>query len=36
MPASVVDRTALYAGESVLRMDLVISARQAVADLAGS
>ena len=36
MPASVVDRTALYAGESVLRMDSVISARQAVADLAGS
>jgi hypothetical protein len=32
----VVDRTALYAGESVLRMDSVISARQAVADLAGS
>jgi hypothetical protein len=31
-----VDRTALYAGESVLRMDSVISARQAVAELAGS
>ena len=29
-----VDRTALYAGETVLRMTSVISARQAVTDLA--
>jgi len=35
MPASVVDRAALYAGESVLRMDSVVSAREAVDDLAG-
>jgi NAD(P)H-dependent flavin oxidoreductase YrpB (nitropropane dioxygenase family) len=34
MPESVVDRTALYAGETVLRMTSVISARQAVTDLA--
>jgi nitronate monooxygenase len=34
MPDSVVDRTALYAGETVLRMTSVISARQAVTDLA--
>jgi nitronate monooxygenase len=34
MPMSVVDRAALYAGESALRMDSVISAGQAVADLA--
>ena len=34
MPASWADRTALYAGESVLRMDSVISARRAVNDLA--
>ncbi len=33
MPDSVVDRTALYAGETVLRMTSVISARQAVTDL---
>jgi nitronate monooxygenase len=33
MPDSVVDRAALYAGETVLRMTSVISARQAVADL---
>jgi len=33
MPDSAVDRTALYAGESVLRMTSVISARQAVTDL---
>ena len=30
---AVVDRTAMYADESVLRMTSVISARQAVADL---
>ncbi|HZQ33565.1 MAG TPA: nitronate monooxygenase [Mycobacterium sp.] len=34
MPASSVDRTALYAGESVLRMTKVTSAREAVAELA--
>ncbi|MGV0794952.1 NAD(P)H-dependent flavin oxidoreductase [Mycolicibacterium sp. XJ1819] len=34
MPASTADRTALYAGETVLRMTSVMSARQAVADLA--
>ena len=34
MPDSVVDRTALYAGDTVLRMTSVISARQAVTDLA--
>jgi nitronate monooxygenase len=34
MPESAVDRTALYAGETVLRMTSVISARQAVTDLA--
>jgi NAD(P)H-dependent flavin oxidoreductase YrpB (nitropropane dioxygenase family) len=34
MPDSAVDRTALYAGETVLRMTSVISARQAVTDLA--
>ncbi|MBV9515881.1 MAG: nitronate monooxygenase, partial [Mycobacteriaceae bacterium] len=34
MPASWVDRTALYAGESVLRMDSVVSASEAVAQLA--
>jgi nitronate monooxygenase len=33
MPDSVVERSALYAGESVLRMTSVISARQAVTDL---
>lgn len=33
MPDSAVDRTALYAGETVLRMTSVISARQAVTDL---
>jgi nitronate monooxygenase len=33
MPESVVDHTALYAGESVLKMTSVISAAQAVADL---
>jgi hypothetical protein len=33
MSDSAVDRTALYAGESVLRMTSVISARQAVTDL---
>ena len=36
MPATWVDRTALYAGESVLRMDSVISAREAVDELSGS
>jgi NAD(P)H-dependent flavin oxidoreductase YrpB (nitropropane dioxygenase family) len=35
MPTSWADRTALYAGESVLRMDSVIAARDAVAELAG-
>jgi nitronate monooxygenase len=35
MPASWVDRTALYAGESALRMTSVISARDAVDELAG-
>ena len=34
MPDSAVDRAALYAGESALRMRSVISARQAVIDLA--
>jgi nitronate monooxygenase len=34
MPASAVDRTACYAGQSALRMNSVTSARQAVADLA--
>jgi nitronate monooxygenase len=34
MPESAVDHTALYAGETVLRMTSVISARQAVTDLA--
>jgi nitronate monooxygenase len=34
MPDSVVERAALYAGETVLRMTSVISARQAVTDLA--
>lgn len=33
MPESLVDRAALYAGETVLRITSVISARQAVADL---
>ena len=33
MPDSPVDRTALYAGETVLRMTSVISARHAVTDL---
>ena len=35
MPESWVDRAALYAGESALRMTAVIPARQAVAELAG-
>jgi NAD(P)H-dependent flavin oxidoreductase YrpB (nitropropane dioxygenase family) len=35
MPDSWVDRTALYAGESVLRMTSVVSAREAVDELAG-
>jgi nitronate monooxygenase len=34
MRESAVERTALYAGETVLRMTSVISARQAVTDLA--
>src|SRR6478609_7174873 len=34
MPASAVDRAACYAGQSVLRMNSVTSARQAVAELA--
>ena len=34
MADSVVDRTALYAGETVLRMTSVISARQAVTERA--
>lgn len=34
MPASAVDRTACYAGQTALRITSVISARQAVADLA--
>lgn len=34
MPAAWVDRTALYAGESVRRMNSIISARDAVAELA--
>ena len=34
MPDSVVDRAALYAGQTVLRITSVISARQAVAELA--
>jgi nitronate monooxygenase len=34
MPSSAVDRTACYAGQSVLRMNSVTSAGQAVADLA--
>jgi nitronate monooxygenase len=34
MPASSVDTTALYAGQTVLRITSVISARQAVAELA--
>jgi nitronate monooxygenase len=33
MPASTVDRMALYAGDTVLRLTSVMSARQAVADL---
>ncbi len=33
MPESAVDQTALYAGETVLRMTSVISARQAVTEL---
>jgi nitronate monooxygenase len=33
MPDSVVDPTALYAGETVLRMTSVISAQQAVTEL---
>jgi nitronate monooxygenase len=33
MPDSTVDRMALYAGETVLRLTSVISARQAVAEL---
>ena len=33
-PDSAVERTALYAGETVLRMTSVISARRAVTDLA--
>lgn len=35
MPDSSVDRAALYAGETVLRLTSVISARQAVEELAG-
>ena len=35
MPESWVDRTALYAGESALRMTSVVSAREAVDELAG-
>ncbi len=35
MPDAWVERTALYAGESALRMNSVVSAREAVADLAG-
>jgi hypothetical protein len=34
MPESAVDRTALYAGETVLRMTSVIPAREAVTELA--
>ena len=34
MPASAVDRTACYAGQTALRMTSITSARQAVADLA--
>ena len=34
MPASAVDRTACYAGQTALRMSSVTSARKAVADLA--
>jgi hypothetical protein len=34
MPESSVDRAALYAGDTVLRLGSVISAGQAVADLA--
>ena len=34
MPESAVDHTALYAGETVLRMTSVLSARQAVTELA--
>ena len=34
MPDSSVDRTALYAGETVLRLNSVVSANQAVSDLA--
>jgi nitronate monooxygenase len=34
MPASAVDRSACYAGQTALRMNSVTSARQAVADLA--
>jgi len=33
MPASAVDRTACYAGQSALRMNSVTSARQALAEL---
>jgi NAD(P)H-dependent flavin oxidoreductase YrpB (nitropropane dioxygenase family) len=36
MPESVVEQMALYAGETVLRLMSVTSARQAVADLAPS
>ncbi|WP_063039472.1 NAD(P)H-dependent flavin oxidoreductase [Nocardia pseudovaccinii] len=35
MPGQWVDRAALYAGESVLRINGVVSAKQAVAELAG-
>ncbi|MEU0506171.1 nitronate monooxygenase [Nocardia sp. NPDC005998] len=35
MPGSWVDRTALYAGESALRITDIVSAKQAVAELAG-
>jgi hypothetical protein len=34
MPDSLVDRAALYAGDTVLRLTSVISAGQAVAELA--
>lgn len=34
MPERAVERTALYAGETVLRMTSAVSARQAVTDLA--
>jgi hypothetical protein len=35
MPETWVDRAALYAGESALRMTSVVSARDAVDELAG-